>query len=149
QDSLLLDAGIGLLPNVEEHSASLRLGGSLQAFTSDVEEPAVKCAAQAAVLQPSKRKVGAAMRACAPNQPVAALLIAKHHQVLSQEADRLDRPVAAELVHKRGRLPIAAHQSAGGRAPSRAPDEIVLLAAPHDTFQFAFVTFPLKFTGAP
>ena len=76
----------------------------------DVEQPAVKRAAQAAVLQPAEREIGAAMRAGATDQAVAALLVPEDDEVFAEQPDRLDRPVAGELVDQRGRLPIAAHQ---------------------------------------
>ena len=57
----------------------------------DVEQPAMEGAAQAAVFQPAEREVGAAMRAMPVDQAVAALLVAKQHQVFAEQFDRPDR----------------------------------------------------------
>ena len=71
------------------HSArALRLGRRLQALAGHVEQPAVERAAQAAVLEPAEGQVGAAMRAMAVDQAVAALLVAKQHQILAEQFDR-------------------------------------------------------------
>ena len=85
----------------------------------DVEQPAVERAAQPAVLQPAVGEIGAAMRAVAVDQAVAALVVAEQHEVLAHQPHRLDRPVAGELVDQRDRLPVAAQQCAGLRCPAR------------------------------
>ena len=97
----------------------------------DVEQPAVEGAAQAAVLEPAVGEIGAAMRAVAADQAVAALLVAEEHEVLAEQPDRLDRAVAGKLVDQRRRLPVAPHQAARRRARPGAGDEIVLLRAQH------------------
>ena len=97
----------------------------------DVEQPAVERAAQPAVLQPAEREIGAAMRAGALDQAVAPLVVAEQDEVLAEQPQRLDRPVAGKLVDQRGRLPIAPHQRAGWGARSDPGDELVLLSAQH------------------
>ena len=98
----------------------------------DVEQPAVEGAAQSAVLQPPVGEIGAAVRAGALDQAVAALAVAEQHQVLAQQLHRLDRAVGAgEFVDQRHRLPVAAHQAAAGGARADAGDEIVLFLAEH------------------
>ena len=131
QDAALLDHRIGLLADIGVHPAALRLGRRLQASALDVEQPAVEGAAQAAVLQPAEGEVGAAMRAGALHQPVAASVVAEQHQALAEQANRLDRTVAGKLVDQRRRLPIAPHQVAGRRARAGPGDQVVLLCAQH------------------
>ena len=113
------------------HPAAFRLRRRLQALAADVEQPAVEGAAQAAVLQPAKGEIGAAMRTGAADQAVAALAVLEDDEVLAEQPHRLDRPVAGELVDQRRRLPVAPHQRARGRAGSDAGDEIVLFLAQH------------------
>ncbi len=131
QDAALLDHRIGLLADIGAHPAALGLGRRLQALALDVEQPAVERAAQAAVLQPPEGQIGAAMRAGALDQAVAALVVAEQHQAFAQQAHRLDRPVAGKLVDQRGRLPVAPHQGAGRRGGAGAGDQVVLLGAQH------------------
>ena len=134
QDAALLDHRIGFLPDVGAQIAVVRLGRRLQALAVDVEQPAMKRAAQAAVLQPPIGEIGAAMRAMPPDQPVAALVVLEDDEVFAEQPHRLYRPVAGELIDQRGRLPIAAHQIAGRGAGRGAGDEIVLLGAEHGFF---------------
>ena len=131
QDAALFDHRVSLLPDVGAHPAAFRLGRRLQALAGDVEQPAVKRAAQSAVFQPAIGEIGAAMRTAALDQPIAALLVAKHHEIFAEQAHRLDRPVAGEFVDQGGGLPVAAHQHARGRIGSGSGDEIVLLGAQH------------------
>ena len=131
QDAALLDHRIGFLPDVGAEIAVVRLGRRLQAFAVDVEQPAVKGAAQAAVLQPAIGEIGAAMRAVAADQAVAAFVVLEDHEVFAEQPHRLDRAVAGELIDQRGRLPVAPHQVAGRRAGRGPGDEIVLLRAQH------------------
>ena len=133
QDAALLDDRIGFLPDVGGEPAAFRLGRRLQALPGHVEQPAVKCTAQAAVLKPSEREIGAAVRAGALDQAVAAPLVAEHNEVLAQKPHRLERPVTRKLVDQRGRLPIPPHQRAGRRAGAGAGHQIVLLRAQHGT----------------
>ena len=72
QDAAALHHRIGLLADVGAEVGAVRLGRRLQASAVDVEQPAVEGAAQAAVLQPPIGEVGAAMRAGALDQAVAA-----------------------------------------------------------------------------
>ena len=131
QDPAALHHRIGLLPDVGAHAAAFGLGRRLQALSRHVEQPAVEGAAQAALLQPAVGEIGAAVRAGARDQAVAAVLVAEQHEVLAEQAQRLDRAISGELVNKRGRLPVAPHQLARGRAGAGAGDEIVLLGAQH------------------
>jgi hypothetical protein len=65
QNAVTLDHRISLLPDVAAHRAAFRLRRRFQTFAFGVEQPAVKGAAQAAILKPSIGKIGAAMRATA------------------------------------------------------------------------------------
>ena len=92
QDAAPLHHRIGLLLDV---AAEVELSGSAgvsQAVARHVEQPAVERAAQAAVLEPAVGEVGAAVRAGALEQAVAALVVAEQHQVLAEQPHRLDRP---------------------------------------------------------
>ena len=60
-------------------------------------------AAQPAILEPAEGEVGAAMRAMAVDQAVAALLVAEQHEAF---AEQLDRPT--------GRGPSNSSTSAAG-----------------------------------
>ena len=119
QDAALLDHRIGFLLEVGAEIAVVGLGRRLQALAVDVEQPAVKCAAQPAVLEPPVGEIGAAMRTMAADQPVAALVVLEGDQVLAEQPHRLDRPVARQFIDQRGRLPVAPHQRAGGSARAR------------------------------
>ena len=88
-------------------------------------------AAQAAILQPAEGEVGAAMRAVAVDQAVAALLVAKQHQVFAEQFDRPDRARALQLVHQRRRLPVHPHQLAAGIFRPGAGDQVVRFLAHH------------------
>ena len=88
----------------------------------DVEQPAVEEAAQAAVLEPAVGEVGAAVRAVAVEQAVPAALVAEQHEVLAQQAHRLDRALGRQLVDQRHRLPVVAHQRAALGARPDAGD---------------------------
>ena len=131
QDAALLDHRIGFLLDVGAQIAVVGLGRRLQAFAVDVEQPAVKRAAQPAVFEPPVSEIGAAMRTMAADQPVAPLVVLEGDEVLAEKPHRLYRPVAGQLIDQRGRLPIAPHQRAGGGSGSGAGDEIVLFGAQH------------------
>ena len=131
QDAALLDDRIGLLLDVGAEVAVVRLGRRLEALAVHVEQPAVKRAAQAAILEPAVGEVGAAMRTVAAYQAIAATIVPEDHQILAEQADRFDRPVAVQLRDQGRRLPIAPHQVAGRRARAGARDEIVLFLAQH------------------
>ena len=68
--------------------------GVSQTFAVHVEQPAVKGAAQTAVFKPAISEVGAAVRTAAADQAVTATLVLEDHQILAEQPDRLDWPVA-------------------------------------------------------
>ena len=141
QDAALLHHRIGLLLDVGAEVGAVRLGRRLQALAFDVEQPAVERAAQAAVLQPPVGEIGAAMRAGALDQAVAALVVAEQHEAFAQQLDRLDRPVGArKLIDQRHRLPVAAHEPAGRRARTGAGDEVVLFLGEHGGIPYEAVS---------
>src|ERR1700761_4242051 len=88
-------------------------------------------AAQSALIEPAEGEVGAAMRAMALDQAVAALLVAEQHQLFAEQFHRTDRPRALQLVDQRRRLPIASHQLAAGVLRPRPGDQVVLLLVHH------------------
>src|SRR6185503_14041986 len=110
EDAAILDHGIGALPDALAELRACGLSRRFQALSRCVEQPAMKGAAQAAILQSAKGKVGAAMRAVPLDQPVTAVLAAKQHQVLAEQFDRADRPRTLQLVDQRRRLPVTPHQ---------------------------------------
>ena len=131
QDAALFDDRVGSLFDVGAQIAVVGLRRRLQALAVDVEQPAVKGAAQPAVFQPPVGQVGAAMRTMTADQPVTALVVLEGDEILTQEPDRLYRTVAGEFIHERGRLPVMPHQGAGRGARSGTGDEIVLFRAQH------------------
>ena len=136
ENPALLEHGIGALLDALAQRRALRLRRCLQALARDVKQPAVKGAAQAALLEPAEGKVGAAMRAVAFDQAVAAFFVAKQHQILAEQFYRLDRPWALELVDQRRRLPIHPHQFPAGVFGPGAGDQVVLLLAHHGGASF-------------
>src|SRR6185503_13946676 len=92
EDAALLDHGIGALPDALAQLGVLRLSRRFQALAGYIEQPAMEGAAQPDIFQAAEGKVGAAMRAVAVNQAVAALLVAKQHQVFAEQFDRPHRP---------------------------------------------------------
>ena len=109
QDAALFHHRVGFLPDVGAQLAVIRLGRSLQALAVDVEQPAVKGATQAAVLQPAIGQVGAAMRTAAADEAVATLVVLEDHEIFAEQTHRLDRAIAGKFVRQRRRLPVAAH----------------------------------------
>ena len=79
----------------------------------------MESAAQAAIFQPAEGEVGAAMRAVAIDQAVAALLVAEQHQVFAEQFDRPYRPRPLQLVDQRRRLPVHPHQFSAGVLAAR------------------------------
>ena len=114
EDSALLNHRVGALRDVLAQHGVPGLGGCFEALARHVEQPAVEGAAQAAILQAAEGKVGAAMRAMALDQAVTSLLIAKQHEILAQQFDRLDRARSLQLVDQRRRLPVHPHQFPAG-----------------------------------
>ena len=130
-DAALLDHRIGFLFQVGAQIAVVGLGRRLQALAVDVEQPAMKRAAQPAVFEPPVSEIGAAMWTMAADQPVAPLVVLEGDEVLAEQPHRLHRPVAGQFIDQRGRLPIAPHQCAGVGFRPRASNEIVLFRAQH------------------
>ena len=96
-----------------------------------VEQPAMEGAAQAAMFEPAEGEVGAAMRAVAIDQAVAALLVAEQHQIFAEQFDR-PRPAAAlQFVDQRRRLPVHPHQLAARVLRPGAGDQVVRFLAHH------------------
>jgi hypothetical protein len=118
-------------PHLRAERAAVRLGGRLEASTRDVEQPAMKPAPQAAVLEPPVREVRAAMRTVALQETAAPALVAEQHEVLAEQPHRLDRARARELLGERGRLPVAAQELPGPGAGPDAGHELVLRGADH------------------
>ena len=85
EDAALLDHGIGALLDALAQVRALRLRRRLQALAGDVEQPAMERAAQAAMFEPAEGEVGAAMRAVAVDQAVAAVLVAKQHEIFAEQ----------------------------------------------------------------
>ena len=82
-------------------------------------------------LQPAEGEIGAAMRAMAIDQAVAAVLVAKQHQVFAEQLDRPHRPRPLQLVDQRRRLPVHPHQLPAGVLRAGAGDQVVLFLAHH------------------
>src|SRR5262249_33924075 len=119
------------LSDVPAQRARHRLGGRLQAAPGDVEQPAMEGAAQAPGFAPTEGKVGAAGRAMTGGHAKTAPVVLGRNENLAQQTPGFDRTRTVELIDERGRLPVAAHESAAGRARTYAGDEIVVLGAHH------------------
>src|SRR5258708_8678404 len=87
--------------------------------------------AHATAFEAAESEIGAAMRAIAVEQAVAALFVAEQDKVLAEQLDRLDRPLAGEFVDQRRRLPIHPHQLASPPLPPHPGDQVILLFSPH------------------
>jgi hypothetical protein len=94
-------------------------------------------ATQTAVFQAPVSQISAAMRAAAADQAIAPFVVLEDHQILAEQPHRLDRAVAGEFIHQRGRLPIAPHQVARRRIGAGAAHQMVLFGAEHRTRPFA------------
>jgi hypothetical protein len=130
EDAAFLYQRIRARTDVLVHATSGRLGRCLQALAGDIEEPAVKRAAQPAVLQPAVGEIGTAVRAMAIEQTVAVLVL-EHHKVLPEQAHRLHRPLGVELIDECRGLPVIAQQLARRRSGADARHQFVLLGADH------------------
>ena len=108
QDAAPLDHRIGFLPDVLAQIAVVGLGGRLQTRAVHIEQPAMKRAAQAAILQPPIGEIGAAMRTMPPDQPVAPAVVLEDDEVLAEQPHRLHGTIACKFIHERGGLPVAA-----------------------------------------
>src|SRR5689334_16527696 len=131
QDAVLLHHRIRLLPDVGAKIAVLGFGRSFEALAVDIEQPAVKCAAQAAVLEPSVCEISAAVRATACDQSVTAALVPEDDKVFTQQTHRFDRTIAGQFIDQCRRLPIAPQQASRRCAGTGPGNEIVLLDAQH------------------
>ena len=131
QDAALLHHRIRFLLDVGAEIAVVGLGRRLKTLAVDVEQPAVKGATQAAILEPAISEIGAAMRTAAADQAVTALVVLEDHQVFAEQPHRLHRSVAGKLVDQRRGLPVAPHQAARRRAGAGPGDEIVLFRTQH------------------
>ena len=114
------------------HAVDWRFGRRLQAAAVGGELPAVEGAADAVAFETRERQVGAAVRAVAVQQPPAALVVPEQHEVLPEQAHRLQRPQfharvqpRVEFVEQRGGLPVASHQLAARGAGADAGEAFV------------------------
>ena len=137
ENAALLDHRIGALGDVLAQHGILRLGRRFQALARYIEQPAMERAAQPAIFQPAEGEVGAAMRAMALDQAVAALLVAKQHQILAEQFDRLDRARACQFIDQRRRLPVHPHQFPARLLGPGAGDQVVLFLAHHGGASFS------------
>src|SRR5262245_26145480 len=99
EDAGLLDDGVGALLDALAQLRAHRLRRRLDALAGGVEQPAMKSAAQPAMLEPSEGKIRAAMRAMAIDQPIAALLVAEQHEVFAEQLDGPHWPRPFEFIH--------------------------------------------------
>ena len=132
---------VAALAHALAQGAAHRFGRRFQALTAGRELPAVEGAADAVAFMPRKGQVGAPVRAVAVQQPEGAGSVTEEHQVLAQQAHRLQRPIGharvqprVEFVQQCSRLPVTAQQVAARRAGACAGDEFVL-GSVHDAAQ--------------
>ena len=113
------------------------LGRHLQHIAFDVHLPAVIQAAQAGLLVASQHQRDTPVRTILVQHADAAVAVAKHHQVLAQDA-RLDRRAVRfrHLLAQRHRDPVPAHQLAHrGRAFDPA-QQVVFVFGQHGVLTF-------------
>lgn len=110
-----------------------RFGRCFQAAAVGGEFPAVEGAAHAIAFVARVLEVGAAMRALAVEQAVAARGVAPQDQVLSEQAHRLQRALGhrrvepgLEFVEQGDRVPVAAQKLAARRVRADAGDQFIL-----------------------
>ena len=116
EDAALLDHGIGALPDALAQVGVLRLGRRLQALAGDIEQPAMEGAAQPAIFESAEGEVGAAMRAVAVDQAVAALLVAKQHEIFAEQSAPA-APAAAPAIRRPAPPAASTSASASRRGP--------------------------------
>ena len=115
-----------------EDEAVVRLRRHLDDVAVHVELPAVIEAAQAAVLVAGKEQRRPPVRAVFVEHADAALAVAKHHEILAQEA-HLDRRAVGlgDLLRQAGRDPVAPHDLAHRRIAFDAAQQVVFLGGQH------------------
>ena len=128
-----LDQRVAALAHPMAQCAASGLGRGFDALARHVELPAMKGTAQTIAFVAAKGQVSASVRAIAVEQTVVALRVAKQHQVLPQNAHRLDGANrharierGVEFVHQGDGLPVVAHHRAARRARPDAGDQLVL-----------------------
>jgi hypothetical protein len=108
------------------------LGRHLHHIAFDVEFPAVIEAAQPAIHVAREQQRRAPMRAIFVEHPDAALAVAKHHQVLGQQAHLDGRAVRlGHLLRQAGRDPVPAHDLPHRGVTLDAAQEIDFLCGHH------------------
>jgi hypothetical protein len=98
----------------------------------------VESTAQTAVLETAMGKVGAAMRTGPTEEAVASVVVAEHHKVFAQKLDRLDRPLPAQFIDQRRRLPIAPQRLPCGLTRTNTGHAIILFRAEHDDLRKSY-----------
>ena len=96
-----------------------------------VEQPAVKRAAQPAILEPAERQVGAAMRDSRDRAGRAAGFVAEQDQILAQHPHRAERPLGGQFLGQRDGLPIKPLHRAARRTGADPHHPFILLGAHH------------------
>jgi hypothetical protein len=137
ENSAFLHDRISALLDALAQLRIFRLGRRLKTLAGGVEQPAVKGAAQAAIFQPPECEVGAAMRAMTLDQAITSVLVAKQHQVLTEQFDRAHRTRALQLIDQRRRLPVHPHQPSARVFCAGTGDQVVLFLAHHGEVSFS------------
>ena len=119
-DAVVFHYRVGGLADALVECGARRLAGLFQALSVFVEEPAVEGAAQAAILEPAKEQVGAAVTAVAADKAERALLVAEQDEPLAEQGDGPNRALLFQLLDKRHRLPVLAQHLTGRRAGADA-----------------------------
>src|SRR5262245_13732164 len=138
QDAALFHDRIRLLLDVGAEIAVVRFGRGFEALAVDIEQPAVKRATQAAVLETTVREISAAVRATTADQSVAATFVPEDDKVLAKQAHRFDGTIAGQFIDQCRRLPIASQQASRRRAGTGSGYEVVLLGAQHGRLSLFF-----------
>ena len=91
----------------------------------------MKGATQAATFEATERQISAAMGAMPRDQAVAALLVAKQHEIFAEQFDRAYRPRPLQFIDQRGGLPVHPHQFPARVFCAGPGDKVVLFLAHH------------------
>jgi len=109
-----------------QRRATLRFGRSLQALSVAIKEPAVKKAAQAAILEPAEGEIGTAVGTIAIEQSQLPRSVPEQHQMPTHDLHGPHRARPDEFLCQGDGLPVAAQEYAGRCAFSSFGDQLGL-----------------------
>jgi hypothetical protein len=118
--------------------AALRFGGLLQTLPVHVVKPAVKGTAEPSTLKSSIAKIGAPMRAMAPDQTESTPLVAKQNEILTQHAHRNDGSSTFKFLRQSSRLPEAPQNFSNRSARRTVRESLIFFRTRHSSHLIFF-----------